>query len=133
MLFMSVRTSRAAGYHHRPRPGSFQVLLSRLASFHEIRGAPTERGTSCLHHEQIRNQAGVPPIAVRERMNQYQPMMESNRYFVDRIRGVLDPVASIAEWRFDSDLLIIPALEPAMLSGRTRGLRPSFQGTLLAN
>ena len=64
---------------------------------HKVRRPPREFWTAQLHHEYIRDQASVPAIAVRERMDERERMVEPDGNLVGWMSPMLNPVAHIAE------------------------------------
>ena len=56
-------------------------------------GAPTAEPL----HEEVRHQPGVPPVAVRKRMDCHEPVMQTDGDFIRWIGRMLNPVAYIAE------------------------------------
>src|ERR1022692_896039 len=59
--------------------------------------SPRKPFTAELHRQQIGQQAGVPAIAVRERVNLHQPVMEAQRDFIGWIRFVFDPCLGVVK------------------------------------
>src|ERR1700722_4540587 len=100
-----LRTSRAREREkrcHVMRIGRLQggdIAPAKVAGPRQIPPAPTEDRPFLPLGKHIRDQARVAPVAVRERMNQNQPMMDANCKFVRRIGSVLQPIARIPNER----------------------------------
>src|ERR1700722_9593276 len=100
-----LRTSRArerAKRCHVMRIGRLQggdIAPAKVAGARQILTPPTEDRPFLPLGKHIRDQARVAPVAVRERMNQNQPMMDANCKFVGRIGSVLQPIARIPNER----------------------------------
>jgi len=67
------------------------ITLAHRAGILHIRASPRKPLTPEPHHQKIRHEAGVAAVAIRERMNLHQPVMEADRDLVRWICLVLDP------------------------------------------
>jgi len=63
----------------------------------KVRRPPSEFRTAQLPREYIRDQASVPAIAVRERMDEREHMVEPDGNLVGWINPMFNPVTHIAE------------------------------------
>lgn len=82
------------------RVGSLQridIAQTNVACALQILGTPTEDKPFMPLGKHIRHQARVAAVAVREGMDQNQPMMETDCKFVGRIGSVFQPIACIAQ------------------------------------
>src|SRR5580692_478211 len=72
-------------------PQGGDMTLPHRTRILQIRASPRKPLTPEPHYQKIRHEAGVAAVAIRERMNLHQPVMEAHRDLVGRIRPVLDP------------------------------------------
>jgi hypothetical protein len=61
------------------------IALAHGPDILQIRASPRKLLTSEPHYQKICHEAGVAAVAVREGMNQHQPVMEAHRDLVGRI------------------------------------------------
>lgn len=73
------------------------IALAHGPGILQIGASPRKSLTPEPHHQKIRHETGVAAVAVREGMNQHQPVMEAHRNLVGRIRPVLDPRPGIVK------------------------------------
>src|SRR5207302_315808 len=70
--------------------------------FNQTGRAPCQCRTAKLHCKHVCDQPCMPAIAVRKRMGQYQPMMKSNGYLIERVCVVLNPIANVTQQGHES-------------------------------
>ena len=73
------------------------IALAHRAGIAQTLASPRKPLTPEPHHQKIRHQAGVTAVAVRERVNLHQPVMEAHRDLVGRIGLVFDPRFGVVE------------------------------------
>ena len=61
------------------------IALAHGPGILQVGASPRKPLTPEPHHQKIRHEAGVAAVAVREGMNQHQPVMEAHRDLVGRI------------------------------------------------
>ena len=81
------------------------VGLPRRTGIDQVAAAPGETGLTQPHDQQIGEQARMPPIAIGERVNGDQAVMQADGDLVRRQAGVFDLIAHVVEQlsQFDAD------------------------------
>ena len=75
----------------------FDIAPPRRAGIAQTLPPPRKPLAPELHRQKIGHKAGVAAVAVRERVNLHQPVMETHRDLIGRIGFVFDPCFGVVE------------------------------------
>ena len=74
-----------------------EVAVARVGRLHEVAAPPRERRGSLIGEQDVGDQARVPAVAIGEAVDRDEPVMEAGGGFIERVRPVLQPVASVVQ------------------------------------
>lgn len=72
------------------------IVAAGLGGFHQVRPAPAEPLPPKLSDQQVGGQPRVTSVAVRERMDRDEAVVEAHRNLIRREGLVVNPVADVA-------------------------------------
>ena len=79
---------------------SGDIALTHAPGILQIHASPRKPLPPEPHHQKIRHEAGVAAVAVREGMNQHQPVMEAHRDLVGGyVLYSIHALVSSSNWR----------------------------------